>query len=293
MSGHESVTILPSALTASPITPHSSHGVRSWRIGTSPRRKVDQKASSAHLWLQDLFAGTTCSVLSVAYCLSFATLIFSGPLSGLLGYGIAIGLLSASIGALVIGIRSTLPIVIAGPDSPTSAVLAVLVANFVHRLVAEGASDDVLRPAIVLMTLVTALTGAVLLVLGLTRAGRAIRFVPYPVIGGCLGATGWLIAAGGVQVAARGACHHRQRELTAEFLDQRQAAGGPDSRGRAAARSALAAKLFGGASRAGEWCGGSASRAAVVRDSIGRGAGKRLDVRPTIECGARATLARR
>src|SRR5262245_52983688 len=74
------------------------------------------------------------------HCVSFATLTFSGPLSGLLGYGIAIRLLAASIGAFVIGSLSTLPIVIAGADSPTSAVLAVLVANFVHRLVAEGAS---------------------------------------------------------------------------------------------------------------------------------------------------------
>jgi sulfate permease, SulP family len=202
VSGHESVTILPGALTASPAAPPTRHGVHSWRIGAFPRRRVDQKGLTARLGLQDLFAGITCSVLSVAYCLSFATLIFSGPLSGLLGYGIAIGLLSASIGALVIGIRSTLPIVIAGPDSPTSAVLAVLVANFVHRLVAEATIDDVVKPAIVLMSLVTALTGAVLLLLGLTRAGRAIRFIPYPVIGGFLGATGWLIAVGGVQVTA-------------------------------------------------------------------------------------------
>jgi sulfate permease, SulP family len=200
MSGRGSVTILPNALTASPAAPPTGHGAHSWRIGAFPRRRVDQKGLNARRGLQDLFAGTTCSVLSVAYCLSFATLIFSGPLSGLLGYGVAMGLLSASIGALVIGIRSTLPIVIAGPDSPTSAVLAVLVANFVHRLVAEGTIDDALKPAIVLMSLVTALTGAVLLLLGLTRAGRAIRFIPYPVIGGFLGATGWLIAVGGVQV---------------------------------------------------------------------------------------------
>ena len=202
MSGHESVIVLAGVLTTSPAAPPTRHGVHSRYLDVFPRRRVDQKGWAARLWLQDLFAGITCSVLSVAYCLSFATLIFSGPLSGLLGYGVAIGLLSASIGALVIGIRSTLPIVIAGPDSPTSAVLAVLVANFVHRLVAEGTGDDVLKPAIVLMSLVTALTGAVLLLLGLTRAGRAIRFIPYPVIGGFLGATGWLIAVGGVQVTA-------------------------------------------------------------------------------------------
>src|ERR1700751_4560651 len=229
MSGHESVTVLAGALTTSPAAPPARHGVHSRYIGVFPRRRVDQKGLAARLWLQDLFAGITCSVLSVAYCLSFATLIFSGPLSGLLGYGVAIGLLSASIGALGIGIRSTLPIVIAGPDSPTSAVLAVLVANFVPRLPSAGAGDDVLNPAIVLMSLVTALTGAVLLLLGLTRAGRAIRFIPYPVIGGFLGATGWLIGGGGY--------------------------------------------------------------AAVARDSIGRGAGKRLDVRPATQCGARVTLA--
>jgi SulP family sulfate permease len=37
-------------------------------------------------------------------------------------------------------------------------------------------------------------------VLGFARAGRAIRFVPYPVIGGFLGATGWLMVTGAVQV---------------------------------------------------------------------------------------------
>ena len=38
--------------------------------------------------------------------------------------------------------------------------------------------------------------------LGFTHAGRAIRFVPYPVIGGFLGATGWLMITGAIQVVA-------------------------------------------------------------------------------------------
>jgi sulfate permease, SulP family len=48
--------------------------------------------------------------------------------------------------------------------------------------------------------LTTALTGLLLCVLGFTHAGRAIRFVPFPVIGGFLGATGWLMITGAMQV---------------------------------------------------------------------------------------------
>jgi len=151
--------------------------------------------------LEDLSAGAICSVLSIAYSLSYATLIFSGPLSQWLGYGMVVTLLSASVGTFVIGLRSSLPFTIAGPDSSTSVVMAALVTAFVQRLVAEGATEDLLQRGIIVMALSTALTGTLLLALGATRAGRAIRFVPYPVIAGFLGATGWLIVVAGAQLA--------------------------------------------------------------------------------------------
>lgn len=139
--------------------------------------------------LRDLFAGAICRVLSTAYCLSYAALIFSGPLAQWLSYGIAVTFLSAAIGAAVVAWRSSLPFAIAGPDTSTSAVTATLVAAMAARLVAEG-STDLLLPTLMTMALATAITGLLLCVLGFTRAGRAIRFVPYPVIGGFLGATG-------------------------------------------------------------------------------------------------------
>ena len=189
------------AVAASAVAVRAQQGERLRRLGALARSAAAElETGFLRVRLQDFVAGAICSILSIAYSLSYATLIFSGPLSQWLGYGIAVGLLSAWIGALLIGLRSSLPIAVAGPDSPTSAVLAVLVAGFVHRLVAQGATEDLLMPAILLMALATALTGAALLVLGVTRAGRAIRFVPYPVIGGFLGATGWLIVVGGAQV---------------------------------------------------------------------------------------------
>ncbi len=149
--------------------------------------------------LRDLLAGLICSILSVAYCLSYAALIFSGPLKHWLSYGIAITFLSAAIAAAVMALCSSLPFAIAGPDTSTSAVTATLAAAMAADLVAEG-NANLLPPILIVIALATAATGILLCLLGLSRSGRAIRFIPYPVIGGFLGATGWLMILGAAQV---------------------------------------------------------------------------------------------
>ena len=152
-----------------------------------------------HARLTDVFAGMICSVLSIASCLSNAALIFTGPLGHLLSYGIAVTFLSAAVGGAIVALRGSVPFAVAGPDSSISVVLAALVANVMQRLAASG-STDLVEPTLVAMALATALIGILLCALGFTHAGRAIRFVPYPVIGGFLGATGWLLVTGAVQV---------------------------------------------------------------------------------------------
>ena len=149
--------------------------------------------------MTDVFAGAICSVLSIAYCLSYAALIFTGPLENLLAYGVAVTFLSAAVGGAVVALRSSIPFAIAGPDSSISVVLAAMVATLVQRLLAGG-GNHLLEPTLIALSLSTALTGGLLCVLGYANAGRAIRFVPYPVIGGFLGATGWLMITGAIQV---------------------------------------------------------------------------------------------
>ena len=167
--------------------------------GSCGRMALDSKI--LHARLVDVFAGLICSVLSIAYSLSYAALIFTGPLAHLLSYGIAVTFLSAAVGGAIVALRSSLPFAIAGPDSSGAVVLAALVATTISRL-DPGVSADLRGPAVIAMSSATALTGLLMYVLGLTRSGRAIRFVPYPVIGGFLGATGWLMVTGAVQVIA-------------------------------------------------------------------------------------------
>ena len=151
---------------------------------------------------RNIFAGLISSTLTVAFCLSYAALIFSGPLSPWLTYGITVSFLSAAIGGLFVTLRSSLPFTLAGPDSATSAVTATLAAAAAERLQSQGVSDHLIEPVLIVLAISAALAGLLLCGLGFTRAGRIIRFVPYPVIGGFLGASGWLIVSGASQVIA-------------------------------------------------------------------------------------------
>jgi SulP family sulfate permease len=147
--------------------------------------------------MRDAFAGAICWVLSAAYCLSFAALIFSGPLAPFLATGVAVTFLSAAVGAAIVGWRSSFSFAIAGPDNATSAVIAALVAGLMLRL---GSDGHPLGAALIVMALATAGTGLLLCFLGFSHAGRAVRFVPYPVIGGFMGATGVVMILGAIQV---------------------------------------------------------------------------------------------
>jgi sulfate permease, SulP family len=149
--------------------------------------------------LTDVFAGAVCSILSIAYCLSYAALIFTGPIAHFLSYGVAVTFLSAAVAGAVVALRSSLFFAVAGPDSSISVIIAAMVATLVRRMAASG-RGDLLEATLVVMALATAVTGIVLCILGVARAGRAIRFVPFPVIGGFLGATGWLMITGAMQV---------------------------------------------------------------------------------------------
>jgi len=156
-------------------------------------------AFSIRTGLRDVSAGAICWILSAAYCLSFAALIFTGPLAPFLATGVAVTFLSAAVGAAIVAWRSSFPFAIGGPDNATSAVVAALVAGLMANL---GASGHPLGAALILMALVTVATGLLLSGLGVSHAGRAVRFVPYPVIGGFMGATGVVMILGAVQVIA-------------------------------------------------------------------------------------------
>ncbi|OKO79604.1 sulfate permease [Bradyrhizobium sp. NAS80.1] len=166
-------------------------------ITFTPESRFDPAVKRA---LNDVLGGTAASVLTVTFGLSYALLIFAGPLSPYLSYGIAATFISSAVLAAIVALGSSLPFAIAAPDSSTAAITGILAASLVERIQAANPSAPLLSPVLITLGLSTALTGVVLCGFGLTRMGRAIRYVPYPVVGGFLGATGLLIVMGAIRV---------------------------------------------------------------------------------------------
>jgi SulP family sulfate permease len=150
--------------------------------------------------IKDILGGGAASVLTLTFGLSYSLLIFTGPLAPYLSYGVAATFISSAVLAGVIAAGSSLPFAVAGPDSSTAAMTGILASSVVERVVAADPSAPLLAPVLLTLALATVATGIVLCVFGMTRMGRAIRYVPYPVVGGFLGATGCLILLGAVRV---------------------------------------------------------------------------------------------
>jgi SulP family sulfate permease len=148
----------------------------------------------------DVLGGSAAGVLTVTYGLSYALLIFAGPLAQYLSYGVAATFISSAVLAAIIALGSSLPFAIGGPDSSTAATTAILASTMAERILTADPSASLLAPLLITLGLSTVLTGIVLCGFGITRMGRAIRYVPYPVVGGFLGATGCLIVLGAIKV---------------------------------------------------------------------------------------------
>ncbi|MGB5917290.1 MAG: SulP family inorganic anion transporter [Phormidesmis sp.] len=145
-------------------------------------------------------AGSITGMIGVIRAISYAALIFSGTLAVHLNVGVGIAIFSSAAISIVVALTSSLPGMIATPLAAPTAVLAILAAQVASSLTAESDSSAVLMTVVAAIALGSLLTGATLWLLGTVRGGNALQFVPYPVVGGFMAGTGWLLVRGAAQV---------------------------------------------------------------------------------------------
>jgi len=140
-------------------------------------------------------SGLVTAVVDITAGISFAVLIFTGPLAPYLSRGIAIVFVSAIVHALFAARytarRGLISVVQDNPIVLLAATIAVIT-----RMMGPGVA--LFGTVLALIALTTLLTAIVLMMLGYFQLGRLARYIPYPVIGGFLCGSGWLLISGAV-----------------------------------------------------------------------------------------------
>jgi SulP family sulfate permease len=155
------------------------------------------------LVLRALLAGLVASIVLIVNIVSFAALMFPGALAAGASTAVWAMLIGSGVTGLWVAWRTSLPPMAVGIDSPTGAVLVLLSASCAAAVAANGGTAQAaLQGVLLLFAAATALSGALLLALGLARWGNYMRFVPFFVVAGFLAATGWLLIAGGARMAS-------------------------------------------------------------------------------------------
>ena len=150
--------------------------------------------------ITDVSAAAVCAFLSITFSLSYSSMLFAGTPPSVQAQGVAVMLVSSIVMAVAGAAFSTLPFTVITVDGSLIAIVAAIMA----RIVADMSTATPLslgRTLVVTLALTTAATGLAFLLIGQSRGGRIVRFVPYQVMAGLLAASGWALAAGGARVA--------------------------------------------------------------------------------------------
>ncbi|MGE3625689.1 MAG: SulP family inorganic anion transporter, partial [Hyphomicrobiales bacterium] len=171
------------------------------KLLSSPDKLFDNDLFRGAIPHRDAISGFVASLVTVGYCISFAALIFQGDIAPGLGLGLSALLTGTAITGVIVALTTTLVPTDAGPDTPAVAVMSVLAGSIASGFIAADLPiEQAITHVLLAITISTVITGALLFAFGAMRLGIWLRFVPYPVIGGFLAASGWLLLTGGLEV---------------------------------------------------------------------------------------------
>lgn len=154
-----------------------------------------KKEFQPRLLLSSLTVGLVVGIMDLGIEISLAALIFSGDLSQFLARGIGLLLFGAFVMGVVVALTTSLPGMIALPQDSPAAILALVAAGIALSM--KLAQPQALYVTVLAAISITSLVMAVFfVVLGRFHLSGFVRYIPYPVVGGFLAGTGWLLAKG-------------------------------------------------------------------------------------------------
>ena len=157
----------------------------------NPATLLPSLVTSVVVWLITIMVGA-----------SFAALIFQGRLAGYSTAGLSLFLIGAVVLQLMTALFSSDHTVVSIPQDTSAVMLAAIAANLEAMARVEMTDEILLLTVLAAIALASLLAGLFFLLLGSLRLANVIHYVPYPVIGGFLAGSGWLLIQGAMGVMA-------------------------------------------------------------------------------------------
>jgi SulP family sulfate permease len=151
-------------------------------------------------FIPSLTAGLVVGTTLILFVTSLAALIFSGRLSPFVADGIGLLLFGSMILGLAVAFFNSLPGAVPVVQDSPAAIFALAAASIAAQVPAQAGPQQLYFTVVAAISFTTILSG--LLFIAIARFGLSsfVRFVPYPVVGGFLAGTGWLLAQGALSV---------------------------------------------------------------------------------------------
>ena len=167
--------------------------------GSSMAKRVRAELQPSRL-LPNLTSGVVVGLIVVNVAISVATLVFQGELQQFLAQGIGLALFSGVLVSIVTSVSSSYPGMVGQAQDRVAPGLAVIAGGVAAQMAGVASSEAIFLTVVAALALTGISTGLLLTLLGAFKMGNLIRFIPYPVIGGFLGGTGYLLVKGSLDV---------------------------------------------------------------------------------------------
>jgi SulP family sulfate permease len=169
------------------MTPLSEHH----NILTQLRREFEPE----HL-LPSMTAGIVAGIMVVIVEISLASLIFTGELSGYLSQGIGLMLFGGLVICLTVAVKSSFAGAVALPQDSPAVILALASSTILVNMPDTATGQEKFLTVVAGIAFTALLTGIFFWIVGRFKLANFVRFMPFPVIGGFLSGTGWLLVWG-------------------------------------------------------------------------------------------------
>ena len=146
--------------------------------------------------LPSLITSSVVAMMTTVLSVSYVALIFVGPISGFMGEGASLMLLCAGIISIFMALFSSFAGTVAIPQDRVVPIVALMTGLIIQRMRSHATPESMAITVITAIAVSSILIGLVFYLLGTYRLGNIVRFIPYPVVGGFLAGSGWLLLTG-------------------------------------------------------------------------------------------------